>query len=823
MFERLGGLTVRHWPAVLAVWAGLVVALLLAADPFNAHATPGEFAFLPEDSSSVQAERLFAEAFPSAAAPRSADDEGTGNVQQNPLGSNLVLLVYRADPLTDADYAFIDEHLVPAIRARAEAAAGGPSPVQGVWTYLDKKIGPLLVSEDKHATLVVIELAGEFLDRSNEPLIDAIEELTRPDSPVAQKAPVVLALTISGSATVGRDMLRAESESAERTEFLTFVLVIGLLVAIYRAPLLALIPLATVAAATLVALRGLSWLAEHEYIGLFQGLAVYIRVVMYGAGVDYCLFIIARYRENLYAGRPHEEALSHAVHRTGPALAASAGTSILGIGMMMAAEFGKFRQAGFGIAVGLAVVLVAAMTFAPAVLAMFRRAAFWPTMGGERPAEGPGVVPGPVRRAWGRVRPYLHGTGFWRALAMRIEGAPLTFFLVTLLAMAPFAAVAPTAVTNLSYGLLSDLPSTDASVVGAKAIQRYFPAGVAGPVSVLVENPDFADEGGRELSERVTDALREDSAALRLADIRSQARPLGLSTQSERFMESLGTNSRGMIARKNILRQARNVYLSGGERLDGQVLRFDLIFDRDPFSRDSIATLDQAEATIRDALPTALREGTRVLMIGPTASIRDLKAVTDRDAVRIRLGVCLVVYVVIVALLRMPRVCLFLLASVIVSYLATVGATYLAFRWWQGADFAGLDWKVPIFLFTLLIALGEDYNILLMSRVAEERRRLGPVEGVREAMARTGGIISSCGLIMAATFASLMSASLMGMAQMGFALCVGVLLDTFVVRPILVPAWLLLIQSDRLGKWGPLLGGREFAGADPPPATESPV
>lgn len=810
------------------MWAAMVAVMLLAADPFNAHATPGEFAFLPDGSPSLEAERLFRAAFPDTSAVR--DDEestaGTGNVQQNPLGSNLVLLVYRADPLDDRDYAFIDESLVPAITEAAEEAAGqnGPSRVQGVWTYRDRKIGPLLVSEDKSATLVVIELTSEFLDRSNEPLIDAIETLTHPDSPTAQKAPVGLALTISGSAAVGRDMLRAEAESSERTEFLTFVLIIGLLVVIYRAPLLALIPLVTVAVATLVTLRSLSWLAEQEIVGLFQGLAVYVRVVMYGAGVDYCLFIMARYRENLHKGMPNEAALARATARVAPALATSAGTSIVGIGMMMTADFGKFRQAGFGIAFGLAIVLLAAMTFTPAVLAMFRRAAFWPVMKSETPARTTGLPPGPIRGLIDRVRPYMHGTHFWRRLAMRIEARPLRYFLVAIGAMLPLAAFAPIATQQLSYGLLSDLPQTDASVVGAKAIQRYFPAGVAGPVSVLVENPAFADVDAREVSGVVTDALTADADRLRLADIRSQAKPLGLSKQSQRFMDSLGNNLRGQVARRNILVQARKVYLSGTDKLDGQVLRFDLVFDQDPFARDSIETLDAAAETIRAALPQNLQEDTRVLTIGPTASIRDLKSVTDADAVRIEVGVCVAVYLVIVLMLRMPRVCLFLLASVVFSYLATVGLTYLTFRWWQGETFAGLDWKVPIFLFTLLIALGEDYNILLMSRIAEERRKLGPVMGVREAMARTGSIISSCGLIMAATFASLMSGTLMGMVQMGFALCVGVLIDTFVVRPVIVPAWLLLIQSDRLGRWGRILGGEEMAVPEPRPTrpAESP-
>jgi RND superfamily putative drug exporter len=145
---------------------------------------------------------------------------------------------------------------------------------------------------------------------------------------------------------------------------------------------------------------------------------------------------------------------------------------------------------------------------------------------------------------------------------------------------------------------------------------------------------------------------------------------------------------------------------------------------------------------------------------------------------------------------------------VLFSYLATLGVTYLVYWWYDGAAFAGLDWKVPMFLFTILIAVGEDYNIFLMSRIEEEQVVHGPVEGVIQALSKTGRIISSCGIIMAGTFASLAAGTLKGMSQLGFALAFGVLLDTFVVRPVLVPAYLVLLHSGRLGPLGRWLGAK---------------
>ena len=192
--------------------------------------------------------------------------------------------------------------------------------------------------------------------------------------------------------------------------------------------------------------------------------------------------------------------------------------------------------------------------------------------------------------------------------------------------------------------------------------------------------------------------------------------------------------------------------------------------------------------------------------MGPTASVRDLKTITASDQVRIDFLVPGVVFLILVLLLRRIATSAYLIGTVLFSYYVALGLTFAVFYLLHPGDFVGLDWKVPMFLFTILVAVGEDYNILLMARIEEEQRIHGSTQGIIVGLRKTGAIISSCGIIMAGTFSSLLFGSLQGLAQLGFALAVGVLLDTFVVRPIVVPAYLILLNQGRFGALGRFLG-----------------
>ncbi len=830
MFSRAGQLLVRHWLPVWLAWVVVLVLVAWQAPPLDSVVKTGEFAFLPADSPSLVGEQLFSKAFP--------DDL---------LASSVVIVVRRTSQpggLQEKDWDFVDDGvddddptrdfelrerilriaeeeggLAQADEERPAAGDGAekrpaPSIITSVTTYRDKNLGDLLKSADNKATLVIVGLTTEFLDAKNGETVHKIEQLLQDDLEFRRHIPAGLDISLSGTATVGRDMLVAQKDSARATEHLTVVLVVVLLIIIYRAPLLALIPLVTVVVSVKLTMSLLILGSERGLITLFQGVESYVTVLLYGAGVDYCLFLVARYKEELDEGASLEDAVSNAVAKVGHAITASAGTVICGIGMMVFAQFGKFREAGIAIAFGLAVVLLASMTFTPAMLRMTGRWAFWPQMRKERVSGDAGWIPStPLSAHFGQLN-WLQNT--WDIVGRALLKRPGWIWLGTMAAMAPFAIVGALFYTHLSYGLLSDLPSNSPCVVGTKAVREHFAAGATGAITVLLKNDsvDFAQidgEGaGLPAVETLTDALRDRKGQLQLADIRSASHPLG----GDKGLDSWGTGVKAKLARDRAVKH----YVSATEGMDGHVTRLDITAEMDPFARDSIGQLTRLEDEIRSLLPADIKGKTSLSVIGPTASIRDLKIVTDGDQIRIDSLVIGGVFLILVILLRKPAICAYLIVSVLFSYLVALGATYLFYWAMDPTEFAGLDWKVPMFLFTILIAVGEDYNIFLMTRIEEEQRRLGPVQGVVHALSLTGRIISSCGIIMAGTFASLMAGSLKGMSQLGFALAFGVLLDTFVVRPILVPSYLVLLHQGRFGKFGRWLGAQPTT---PEPAPET--
>jgi RND superfamily putative drug exporter len=769
MFSLISRLVIRRPGLVVLSCFALAAALRSVAPGWDQVTKDDNVRFFPPSFPSVVGQGLLERGFPRDAA-----------------SSQVVLVCERPDgPLTPRDKAHVDGMAGRFYRyAQATPALG----FKKLDTYRTPVIGPRLLGDGggvaARAALTIVSLNGTYLAKTTRVAVDGIlgwveQERTR--------LPAGLQLAVTGSAVVGHDINTAANESIANTTRTTVILVVVILLIVYRSPLLAMVPLVTIALAVMVSFWAIALLTTVPGLG-FQVInitRVFVIVVLFGAGTDYCLFLIARYSEELRRGRSRTEALREAIDQVGGALVASAGTVIVGLGMLFFASFAKIKYTGPAIALSLAVALAASLTLAPALLALLRKAIFWPfreirpAVGTSDPRE-PDEVP---------------VSGFWVRAADLVVRHPLAILSVCLVALLPLAVVG--ARTRPNYNQLADLDPDRPSVIGSRVVRRHFAVGELSPATVLVDNPslDFRSDRGRSAIAEVSRRLQ---AVDHVAEVRSLTQPVG---------KPLGGQEKGFLGRFGddlLLRGAESRYVSVKPTVPAdtdRITRLDIVFKTDPFSEASLDTLERVRQVLDEATASGQPlEGTRAIgLAGSTSMVNDLRRVTTSDLRRMYGLITLGVYAILVVLLRRPGIGLYLVATVVLGYLASLGLTELAFHALHRGPtpWGGLDWTVSFFLFVILVAVGEDYNIFLMARVVEEERKYGVTEGTRRAVARTGGIISSCGLIMAGTFGAMFTGKLASLRELGFALGIGVLLDTFLVRPILVPAFLVLIDRAR--------------------------
>jgi putative drug exporter of the RND superfamily len=773
MFSTLSSVVIRRpWVVVLS-WLAVAVCLYFFAPTWDQVTKDDDVRFFPAQSLTVIGQELLERGFPADAS------------------SSQVVLVYerKSAPVTPDDLSYIENVAGEFFRySQSEPSLG----VKKIDTHNSLAIGPRLKSPRREgqgqAVLSIIRLNGTHMSKKTRLAVDRMLEWLETKRVTL---PEGLALSVTGSAVVGHDTQVAAGESINNTTHSTIALVILILLFVYRSPLLAMVPLLTIALSVFVSLAGVGLLTKVPGLG-YQAInitKVFVIVVLFGAGTDYCLFLIARYCEELGRGRTRYDALIQALRQVGSALVASAGTVIVGLGMLYFSSFAKVRYTGPTIALSLAVALLASLSLAPSLLAMLGRAIFWPRHAPHREVTAPPAADQPND---------LPLAGFWARVADFVVSYPLLILTVCLIALVPLAVVGAKA--KSSYNQLADLDPDRTSVAGANTIKRYFPVGELSPATALIANPtlDFQSPAGREA---IAEISRRVQQIAEVAEVRSLTQPLGTAAAPA------GNPSQGLFNRLSgaavsggaLLRYVSTAATTPADR--SHITRIEVVFKADPFSETSLNALDVVIKTVRAATaPDQPLEGTSAIGIaGSTAAVHALKAVTTSDEQRMYVLVTLGVYAILVALLRRPGISLYLIATVVLGYLASLGLTDLVFQaLHRGPDpWGGLDWTVAFFLFVILVAVGEDYNILLMARVIEEERSFGTIEGTRRAVAHTGGIISSCGLIMAGTFGSMLTGSLSSLRELGFALGLGVLLDTFLVRPILVPAFVVLVERAR--------------------------
>ncbi len=668
------------------------------------------------------------------------------------------------------------------------------SPMIGLLSWNDAVLGHRL--RNKHARLIRIQLESDFSATGNIATFEAVEQMieqVRQHSGSCTEPGLQVLPT--GSGAIGAQTLIAARDAIRYTEWFTVLLVLCILACVYRAPLLVLIPLmsigcAVICASGLVALLALYAVSNPDGwfdLRIFTTSKIFVVVILFGAGTDYCLFLIARLREEA-VGRPWTEACAVTLTKVTPALLGSALTTVLGLSMLWIASFGKFQHTGPVIGLCLMIGLVTSLTLTPALLCICGPRVFWPNQLARLGTQ--------KRRVW-----------TWLALVMtRYPAVTLALGLGLLSVPAGLGYFSERAVT---YDISGQLSATTSSRQGLELLTKYFSIGDSNPTTLLLVHREAVSR--EKLIENVNQLRQELYRLPGVVAVRTLHDPLG-EFHPERRMSLIDSQA----WRRRLLREhpiAQRHFFSETEQFANRLVRVDVVVQGDPFDTQTAEIVDRLGTWLQSQIedPRSVWYDSSFALSGTTASIIDLKAVTLQDNQRIKWAVVGAVFSILLLVVRRFWLSVYLILTVLLSYYATVGITYWFFRWLYGPTFLGLDWKLPLFLFVILVAVGQDYNVYLVTRVLEEQKRRGWLSALRRAVSRTGGIITACGIVMAATFFSMTSSAvypwllqsistdsapaspvLQGIVQLGFALGLGVIIDTFIVRTFLVPSFITL-------------------------------
>ena len=674
-----------RWLTV-AVWVALGVAGFLGRSQINVVTAAGQASFLPANAESTRA--------------LDALEHGQQSGEEVPT----VIVFERDGGLSRADLEAIgrigdglnDLRVVGATPIVDPFSADAEAPYGEVAKFA-KGVGPL--SRDGEAALVV--LAINAADRG---AIDTGVKTIR-DYLAAHAKPGLNAY-VTGPGGIAADLEHVANEAGRTLLIATLSLVLILLLVVYRAPPLALLPLLVVGTAYLVATGVAYLLIEAGWITVNTEGTFLLLVLIFGAGTDYSLLLVHRYREELQRGRAAKDALAAGLAESVPTIAASGGTVIAAMLVLLVANLQSTHWLGPILAIGIAVMLLAAFTLLPALLSLLGERAFWPSRG-SKPTH---TVQEEPRNVWARVA----------ALVQRRSRTIIVFISAGLILLA---------LGNLSqhgtigFGQGETQPTNSSR--GTKVLDEHFPPGLGSPLTAVVAARDLT---------RVT-------AGMEKLDTVKLALPVPPTNSSK-------------------------------ETVVVVVLR------GNPYSSDAAGAVKDIRKRLHEIAPGAL-------LGGIPAENYDIEQTNARDTKLVLPLVLLVVGLILALVLRALAAPAFLILTVVMSFAATLGLCTFAF---SRLSSEGVAFDLVLLAFLFLVALGVDYNIFLMTRAREEAAVRGTRDGALAALVDTGGVVTGAGLILAGTFATLTLLPLEELVQIGATVAIGILLDTFVVRALLIPA-----------------------------------
>jgi RND superfamily putative drug exporter len=586
---------------------------------------------------------------------------------------------------------------------------------------------------------------------------------------MAADAPPDLQTYLTGSLPILVDQQHAADHTEYNVALLSVLVILVVLAVAFRA---VLGPLVALAPAGLALMLAEPLIAESTHVGvqISSLLELLLTALVLGAGTDYGLFILFRYRENLGRGLDRDTAIVEAMSRVGGAVGLSAFTVIVALSSLVIARFGLYRGVGPGLALGIVIVLAVEVTLLPALLSLVGRGAFWPS----------------------RPGPHWSEPGAWGQVAARVSGRPVVALVSGVLVFGALTVVIGAyAPSGFNPGGAVDGSN---SAAGQAVLGEYFGISSDSPTGVVLRFPGSVWQR----TGLIAQVERQLYYSGQFSSVVGALNPNGTfqdPVELARLEARLGP-PQGLPAVEpanlHVRRSAYAAYLSTAQFIsrDGRTV---LVSTNLSAGGAGTTRALQAIPRVRSVVAGVAQQvgAPQYGVTGEAAGAADVAAVSGQDVVRL-VPVVLILLTLLLALgLRSLVAPLYLVASVALSYLASLGLAVLIFQ--VLGQQIGTNFALPFFLFVFVMALGEDYNILVMGRIREESAGFPPREAVRQAMLATGGTVTAAGLVLAGTFGALAFVTGGQVRQIGTGLALGILLDTFVVRTLLVPASAVLL------------------------------
>jgi RND superfamily putative drug exporter len=742
VFEGLARFVVRFRWLVVAFWIVVALASTAALPSLGSKINDNNSAFLQQSAPSTKAANLAAPLLGGGVA---------GKISQ------VTVIASRSGPLTSADLA--------AISREASLA-------QGVDRVSSVQQGGISADGEAAQIRVRVELSANDIGK-DKTLVDDLQKTFSHANP-----PAGLQMHLAGQVATLVANQASSQKSGKQIQVFSFLFIIVLLLIVFRSIPAAIVTLLPSGLALAISTRLIGALGSGG-LQISSITQVLLIVLLLGAGTDYGLFLVFRVREELRDGHEPHDAVRRGMVRVGESITASAGTVILALLTLLIASFGLYHDLGVPLAVGVAVMLLLGLTLLPAMLAILGRKAFWPS----------------------NVQPGVRKTGLWGRVAARLvrrPGLTLGVGVVLFLALAAFAL----GYSNSGFGGATNAPSGSDAAAGNAALAKHFPQTSSNPANLVLaySQPVWNDPAA---IARAQSSLRGSDKFTQLAGPLDPNGTTLTPAQLGRLHSALGPPQRLPVSEPASLKlppAVYNAYRSSAQFVsaDGRTIQFEATLSAG--SQDSTGAMN-ATPKIRVAVADAARVSGAVAngVAGEAAAVYDISKAANHD-LKLVIPVAVIAIALLLALVLRSLVApLYLIVSVVFSYLAALGVATLVFID-IGGD-SGISFFLPFLMFVFLLALGEDYNILVMTRIREEARRMPLREAVIKAIERTGPTVTSAGIILGGTFAVFAIVGGGGsqgsqLRAIGFGLAIGILMDTFLVRTLLVPSTVIL-----LGRW----------------------